>query len=143
MGTTAAILMCGTDSLDIFNVGDSRIYRFRGKKITQLSYDHVEASDYAGKSPLTQCLGIHESEFLLEPHIVEDVYKKNDIYLLCSDGITDMISDKELENVFQKRMNIPETAQTLMDRALKNGGVDNITVIVCQVRKKKRLSRNG
>ena len=143
MGTTAAVLMCGTGSLNICNIGDSRIYKFRGRKITQLSHDHVEASDFAGKSPLTQCLGIPETEFPIEPYIVEDVYKKSDIYLLCSDGITDMISDEELESVFQKRMSIQETVQTLMDIALKNGGVDNITVIVCQIGKKKRLSRNG
>jgi len=139
MGTTAAILMCGKDAVYICNVGDSRTYHYRRRKLTQVSLDHIEPGITDRKARLTQNLGVPAIEFVIEPYIAKGVYRNNDRYLLCSDGLTDMVTEKELEDVFIKKMDIEETAQTLMDIALRNGGADNITVIVCEIRKKKRF----
>lgn len=138
MGTTAAILMYGHDGVYICNVGDSRIYKYRAGSLVQLSHDHVHSVVYEGKkAPLTQCLGIPESEFIIEPYVNKVKHRNKDRYLLCSDGLTDMVSDEDIFGVFNQGMSIQKTAEALMEMALNNGGIDNITVIVCQLRKSR------
>lgn len=139
MGTTAAILMCGADAVYVCNLGDSRIYQYSRKKLTQITHDHVESSLPGRKSPLTQCLGIPEEEFMIEPYIAKGVYKNHDHFLICSDGLTDMVTERQINDVFKKKMSVTETARTLMNMALSNGGVDNITVIVCKILKNWKL----
>jgi len=133
MGTTAAILMCGTDSIYVCNVGDSRIYQYSGKTITKITQDHVEQGEMNKKTPLTQNLGISEEEFIIEPYVAKGEYRNGDCLLICSDGLTDMVSDKQITDVFKEKMSMSETAEKLMDMSLSNGGVDNITIIACKV----------
>ena len=139
MGTTAAILMCGQNDVFICNVGDSRIYQYSGKKLAQISEDHSEISTNDRKPPLTQNLGIPESEFVIEPYIAKGKYNSGDRYLICSDGLTDMLSDEEILDILKARSKITEAVQKLMDKALDRGGIDNITVIICEVRKQSRF----
>ena len=139
MGTTAAMLMCAQEEIFICNVGDSRIYQYSGKKMTQISVDHSESNAVGRKSYLTQSLGIPESEFVIEPYIAKGIYRNGDRYLLCSDGLTDMVTDKGIEDVFSRGAGVSETAQTLMEMALENGGMDNITIVICEVQRQKRL----
>jgi len=106
MGTTAAILMCGMDAIYICNLGDSRIYQFSRKKLTQITRDHVELGVKQGKAPLTQNLGISEEEFIIEPYIAKGEYKRGDRFLICSDGLTDMVTDEQIADVFKKKMDV-------------------------------------
>jgi len=135
MGTTAAIVVFGTDEIFICNIGDSRIYHYSGRDLTQISFDHVETGVNSRKAPLTQNLGISENEFIIEPYIAKGRYRNKDCFLICSDGLTDMLTDKQITEIFRKKMTMKETTQRLMDMALANGGVDNITLIVCKVKK--------
>ena len=86
-------------SIHICNLGDSRIYRQNQGNIQQLSTDHVLRSYMFGKAPLTQFLGVEESDMKLEPFIKTLEYQAGDRYLLCSDGVTDMLSDQEIEEI--------------------------------------------
>jgi len=135
MGTTAAILMCGKDAAYICNVGDSRVYRYRRRKLTQVSLDHIGEGVAGRKPPLTQCLGIPESEFLIEPYAIKCPYGMCDRYLICSDGLTDMLTDKRISSLLGKKMSIPKTTRTLVEMALRNGGIDNTTVILVEIRR--------
>jgi len=134
MGTTAAILFCGIDEVYTCNLGDSRIYSFSEGELKQLSQDHVHIGYNSKKTPLTQSLGIPESEFIIEPFISKNEYRHNDRYLLCSDGLTDMVSDEDIAGIFSKGLSVRETAETLMSMALENGGIDNTTIIICELR---------
>jgi protein phosphatase len=138
MGTTATMLLFGKSDVFICNVGDSRVYLFSGRKLTQISCDHIEGSIDEKKPPLTQHLGIPETEFVIEPYIAKGAYNNGDRYLVCSDGLTDMVSDEELSRIIAARKSIPDTAKELLDKALGRGGIDNITIILCEVRRQKR-----
>jgi len=141
MGTTAAIIMCEKNAVYICNVGDSRIYQYGGKKLTQISQDHIELGVNEKKAPLTQNLGISETEFIIEPYIIKGKYNNRECFLICSDGLTDMLPDSEIENVFKNTRSISETAQMLMSRALQKGGVDNITIIIIETRKQTWVTK--
>ncbi|MCL1790952.1 MAG: protein phosphatase 2C domain-containing protein [Peptococcaceae bacterium] len=138
MGTTAAIILFGQKEVFICNVGDSRVYKYSNKTMVQISQDHVEARITDRKAPLTQNLGVPETEFLIDPYVAKGDYNIGDRYLLCSDGLTDMVSEQEIVDIFARSHKTKPTAQILVDEALAKGGVDNITVIVCEVRKRKR-----
>ena len=137
MGTTAAILMCGQEGIFVCNIGDSRIYQYSGKKITQISQDHSETNVMGKKPPLTQNLGIPETEFNIEPYIAKGIYNSGDRYLLCSDGLTDIVSDDEIQEIIAEQKEIVNATEKLLSKALERGGTDNITVILCKVRKQK------
>lgn len=135
MGTTLVSLnFCGK-SVYVCNIGDSRAYRLRDGEFLQLSRDHVEhrPGKEHKKAPLTQHLGIDPEDMVIEPYIVKEEMRKNDIYLLCSDGLTDMLNDLEISRLLQEYPNVEECAEQLVQAALENGGRDNITVIVCNV----------
>ncbi len=133
MGTTAAIIMFEPKKMTVCNLGDSGIFRLNGNSLTKLSTDHVDSgSAFSRKPMLTQFLGIPPEEYLIEPSIKELEYKKGDRFLICSDGLTDMLSAEEIAQVMQFR-SIEFAVSTLVDRAILRGGVDNTTVIICEV----------
>lgn len=136
MGTTMVSLYYANNRIYIYNVGDSRAYHLRKGVLSQKSVDHVEKrpGKEIKKAPLTQYLGFGTDEFLLEPHITEVEPKKDDIYLLCSDGLTDMLTDKEIADILLENNEVSVCAKKLMQSALDHGGRDNITVIVCKIR---------
>lgn len=136
MGTTMALLFFSGNHVYACNVGDSRIYRLRQCVFAQLSQDHV--SDWGPapgrKAPLTQHLGMDPEEVRIEPYIVKDVLQDGDVFLLCSDGLTDMVDNLTISQILTQ-MDTPEQgAQDLLKAALDGGGKDNITAIVCRVR---------
>ena len=133
MGTTIALIAFAKKSIHICNLGDSRIYRQNQGNIQQLSTDHVLRSYMFGKAPLTQFLGVEESDMKLEPFIKSLEYQAGDRYLLCSDGVTDMLSDQEIEEIMASVDSVQETVQLLRDKALEKGGRDNTTIILCEV----------
>jgi len=86
------------------------------------------------KHVLTQHLGIREEEFIVEPHICENVrLESGDVFLLCSDGLTNMLSDDEIRTILKKKRKAPKLVQKLIDAALNAGGRDNATVIVVKI----------
>ena len=134
MGTTAAMLgVCG-DAVYICNVGDSRVYRFRDDVLTQLSRDHAAAIppflEGKRKPALSQWIGIPPEEMRIVPHIVRSSLESGDVYLLCSDGLTDMVTDEGIASLFRLGGHADDAAQRLINAALAAGGRDNVTVIV-------------
>ena len=140
MGTTAALLVFAKKKIVLCNIGDSKIFRVSDKIIEQISYDHVAISAYGTKPPLSQNLGIPPDELIIEPFISKGKYHDGDIYLICSDGLTDMVGTDEIEQVL---INTPieEAIVTLRNKALKNGGKDNITIILLDITRKKLFSK--
>ena len=138
MGTTAALLAFAEDAVYSCNLGDSRIYKSDREKFYQISQDHVLGRSLFGKAPLTQYLGMEEENLQLEPSISRQEIKIGDRFLLCSDGITDMLSDGEIADILSRDIPVSKTVEILVDRALKKGGRDNITVVLCEIMEQPR-----
>lgn len=146
-GTTSVGLYFGGDIALCCNVGDSRCYLFRNGELTLLSKDHSEGQrliDF-GVDPmkvretrawhqLTQHLGIPEDEFVIEPAYSDKIkLQTGDVFLLCSDGLSDMVLDNQIAEILSKKKSEAAKAQALVDTALKNGGKDNTTVMLITV----------
>lgn len=131
MGTTMVGLLIAGDNSAVCNVGDSRAYRIRSNQMEQLSIDHVGKMrpGQSGKAPLTQHLGIDPEVLLIEPHIASFELKENDKFILCSDGLTDMVEENVILDIAGSANTPEECVQSLISEALENGGRDNITVI--------------
>ena len=135
MGTTAAMVQFGKDAVYVLNVGDSRIYKVSKKKMNMISQDHV-AYGYPGKAPLTKFLGLDSRDENLKPYIAMGKYKAGDTYLICTDGITDMLGEDEILSILNSEKDAKQTARDLVDKALESGGIDNLTAVVLQVQRK-------
>ena len=132
-----------------YNIGDSRIYLKRKRNLYLLSEDHTEAQHlirmgllneedapgHEANNLLTQYLGILPEEMIIEPYESQEVkLKKNDILMICSDGLTDMVTDDEIANIMaQRELSSSEMAKKLAATAQEHGGKDNTTVIVIKV----------
>ena len=155
IGCTFVFLGFSDNTIRIANVGDSRAYLFRDGKLHCISKDHTisqtmvdsgmisyeESQKIKEKHMLTQHLGIFPGEMVLEPYFNIFAAKENDIVLLCSDGLTDMLSDSGIQSILQKQVNLKETTNNLVEKALENGGKDNVTVIVTKIHKTKNLKK--
>ena len=136
MGSTLVLLYFSRTQVYVCNLGDSRAYRLREGEFLQLSEDHVGQRERAGeKKPyLTQYLGIDPEEFLIEPHVAKGDLRRDDWYLLCSDGLTDMLSNLEIVSIMLASQDPEECVKALIDAALEKGGKDNVTAIACRIR---------
>ena len=138
MGTTMAALYFHGSSVWSCNVGDSRCYRLRDGVLELLSEDHVEEMysidriNNKKKPGLVQYMGMDPSEIRLEPTINCRNLKNGDSYLICSDGLTDMVAESDIANIIRETDDAGDAANYLIDLALMNGGKDNVTVIVCK-----------
>ena len=92
MGTTAAMLVFTDKEISLCNIGDSKIFQLYNGSLNQISMDHVTISAYGVKPPLSQNLGIPPSELVISPYLARGAYHNGDIYLICSDGLTDMVN---------------------------------------------------
>ena len=143
IGTTLALLYIQNETAVTYNVGDSRIYLYRKNKLGQLSEDHnqthrlaklgllnpSEARNHKDKHKLTQHLGIFRDELIIEPYISQEIsIKQGDVFLLCSDGLTDMLTDVEIAEFLKQEKNIKKSGEALIQAALQHGGKDNVTV---------------
>lgn len=139
MGTTAAILRFCADGYYLCNVGDSRIFLFRDGVLRQLSVDHTdeqflrENGISKHKPSLTQYIGISPEELIVEPYLSSGALAAGDQYLLCSDGLTDMVSNAGISEVLTGNTSPEEKVAALIQKALENGGRDNVTVILVQI----------
>ena len=154
MGSTFAVLCVQNGTAHAYNIGDSRIYLLRNNKFTQLSQDHThvrrlidmgiiteeQAKTHIERNKLTQHLGTFSHEIEIEPFISEPVQiKDNDVFLLCSDGLTDMLEDSEISTILLQYPDIASIAKNLINTALQNGGSDNITVLIAKAKKDKKI----
>jgi protein phosphatase len=145
MGTTIVAAVFFGNRVSIGHIGDSRCYRLRGEKFEQLTHDHsllqeqidsgqltAEQARYSlNKNLVTRALGI---EAIVPADIAEYRLEADDIYLLCSDGLTDMVDPEVVHGVVGgKRDELPQAAAELVDLANTNGGRDNISVILVRV----------
>lgn len=142
MGTTLTTTFINKDSLLIAHIGDSRVYLIRDKKIYQLTEDHSLVgellrngeitSEMAQKHPhrniLTRALG---TESKVEIDMQNYKLKQGDLLLLCTDGLTNLVNEKEILQVISKKEgNLERSTKELVNLALERGGNDNITVIL-------------
>ena len=136
MGTTFVMASFERNAVWICNLGDSRGYLLRNRELKQISVDHVEkfTGQRSRKAPLTQYLGIDPEELCIEPYMERVELIQGDRLLLCSDGLTDMLTDLEITAVMLEHDASYACVQALIDAALANGGRDNITVIVVSIR---------
>lgn len=144
MGTTLSLLLCHQNRGYLGHVGDSRIYLLRQSHLEQLSDDHSLVGEQIRQGILTPEQARHStlSNILLQALGITselDICQKNfpleegDRLLLCSDGLTDMISDTQIETILTKNNTISTLCRELIDSALSAGGKDNITVILVQI----------
>ena len=134
MGTTLCCLLLLENRAIIGHVGDSRIYRYR-KELQPLTRDHSLEQEMPNKGRsvkhiLTRAIGISPA---IVPELLEAAYQDGDIYLLCSDGLHDALSDKQIETIFRRSSSLKETALDLIDAAKKGGGHDNITLLLVKI----------
>lgn len=146
MGTTLATLYINDSKATVCNIGDSRVYLFRDNVLSQVSTDHTQvqqmvdlgiltpeaAREHPQRHILTQHLGIHECDMIIQPTFSEELQlETGDTFLLCSDGLTDMVDDERIHGLLSS--DTPEQqAQALVEEALRSGGQDNVTVLVVQ-----------
>lgn len=133
MGTTAAILLFSKNKITLCNIGDSKVFRFSDDSLEQISKDHVVISAFGTKPPLSQNLGIPPEQLLIEPHLSQGTYKDGDRYLICSDGLTDMLPPEDIKELLHID-SLKVTTTNLLNSALKNGGRDNITIILLEIK---------
>jgi serine/threonine protein phosphatase PrpC len=147
MGTTLVVALFTNNKVLVGHIGDSRMYRLRGERFEQLTEDHSllqeqlssglitpeQAKFSNNKNLVTRAVGIDpEVELELHEHDVE----VGDIYLLCSDGLTDLVEDTEIHAVLSDlSSNLEKAASQLVRMANDNGGKDNISVILAKVHK--------
>ncbi|MED5620681.1 Stp1/IreP family PP2C-type Ser/Thr phosphatase [Ideonella sp. BN130291] len=144
MGTTLVLAVFREGRLLVGHVGDSRAYRFRGGKLVQITRDHSllqeqidaglitpeQAAFSANKNLVTRAVGV-EDTVLLETHQHE--LQPGDVYLMCSDGLSDMLDDAAIAQVLQMYDSIEAAGAALIDAANDAGGKDNIAVILVRV----------
>ncbi len=134
MGTTLCCLLLLGGKAIIGHVGDSRVYRYR-KELMLLTQDHTRMQESpskgrAVKHMLTKAIGVSPA---IEPDLLEAPAQKGDVYLLCSDGLHDALSDKQIEAIFRQSPSLKETALELIEAAKRGGGHDNITTLLIRI----------
>ncbi len=142
MGTTGVVLLLYDNRFTVAHVGDSRLYRLRDEQLEKITNDHSliqelidrglytqeEAEAKTPRNLVTRALGINET---VNVDIFEDTVIPGDLFLLCTDGLTDMVDDNEILLILKKyKDNLNRVAQELIDLANKHGGKDNITVVL-------------
>ena len=145
MGTTVVVVLLHDDRASIAHVGDSRLYRYRFSKLTQLTRDHSlqeemiakghytreEAAVMVRKNIVTRALGV---ETLVDVELNEAPVEIGDTLLLCSDGLTDMVSDEQIGISLRRNGDDLEgAAKDLVEQALQGGGKDNVSLILARI----------
>ena len=137
-GTTLSALVLFQDIVIYANVGDTRIYSFDGENLTQQSHDHTIVNDLLGKNHISMdearvhpqkhvlTQAITGDEIPMEPFIRVEPLNRNHIYLICSDGLYNMVDAEFIRSVF-KQTSIFQARDYLLKQAYANGATDNIT----------------
>mgnify|MGYP000279484746 CR=1 FL=1 len=140
-GTTLVAAVLDGSSMYVANVGDSRLYLVHGQNITQITRDHSYVEEMvsrgalvrgskaylAKKNIITRAIG---AESRVQVDFFEVELFPKDIILLCSDGLTNMLSDEQIRDIIVSEQTMEEKADLLIQKANENGGSDNISVIL-------------
>ena len=141
MGTTLSVLWRGQNYVYIAHVGDSRIYRLRDGQLEQITQDHYlveelvraglitreQARTHSRRNIITRALGTHGDN---EPDLLVTDVQEHDLFLLCTDGLTSMVSDEDIRKTLMENP-LEAAADRLIAMALEAGGRDNVTLILC------------
>ena len=144
MGTTLVATYFLDDTVVVGHVGDSRVYRFRDGKLVQLTEDHSlindyikmkrvteeEAENWPHKNVIVRALGMKDT-VQVDSIVVEP--KVGDCYLLCSDGLSGMLTDDQMAHILVTEPDLNKAVDKLIDGANQNGGIDNITVVLARI----------
>jgi len=145
MGTTIVAALFFDNRVSIAHVGDSRMYRLRSDRFEQVTMDHSllqelvdrgfysaeEAQRAANKNYVTRALGVEPN---VEVELQEAVVQKGDVYVLCSDGLSDMVEDDDIHlTISTFSANLDTVAKQLIQLANDNGGRDNVSAVMAQV----------
>jgi protein phosphatase len=141
MGTTLTAAKVTGDDVSLAHVGDSRAYRLRDGELEQLTRDHSLVAELERSGQITPEAAEHHPQRSIitralgpEPDVQVDTYtvagRPGDLFLLCSDGLTSMISDDELASILRSAGSLDEAADSLVRAANQSGGKDNITVVL-------------
>lgn len=143
MGTTLSVLYIDGQTAQLAHVGDSRIYRLRGTELEQLSLDHSlvaeqlrqgiisseEARHSILRNILLQAVGLEDQ---IDVFLLRQPLLAGDLFLLCSDGLSDMLDDEQIRGLLNNG-SIEQTAEQLLEAAKAAGGRDNISVVVVKI----------
>src|SRR3954469_876685 len=141
MGTTFTAVLVTGNEIAIGHVGDSRLYRYRDGELERLTDDHSLVEEFARQGKLTpEEAEVHPQRSIItralgpEPQVEVDTFtypgKAGDVYLICSDGLTGMISEDAIAEILRERESLEDAAKQLIDAANENGGRDNITAVL-------------
>lgn len=144
MGTTLSVLWLSRSYAYIAHVGDSRIYRLRAGSLSQITQDHSlveelvraglitreQARTHPRRNIITRALGTHGEN---EPDLLVTDVQDGDLFLLCTDGLTGMVTDAQIERILLEN-DMEAAADALLAAALDAGGRDNVTLILCERR---------
>jgi serine/threonine protein phosphatase PrpC len=144
MGCTAELIVFSDDHYVLGHVGDSRTYLWRQEKLRQLTRDHSlvqdqvdqgliteeEARRHALRNVILRAVGTEET---LAVDLIRGKPQMGDVFLLCSDGLTDMIDDQSVQDTLTLPLNLAQKLRKLIESAKTAGGHDNITVVLCQI----------
>lgn len=148
MGTTLTLMLVEDKKAYFGHIGDSRAYLLRDRELQQLTSDHSlvadmvqeghiteeEAREHPYRNVITKALGSEES---INPDIFSIKTQNNDLILICSDGLTAMVSDEEIESVLNSGVILKDICSTLIKKANDKGGIDNITAVIVNFDEKK------
>lgn len=144
MGTTLSFMQFLKSKAWLFHVGDSRVYRLRGEVFSCLTEDHSLANQlknryrlpkqsnklYPYRHILTNVLGCR-------PYVVPDIreisYQNKDLFVFCSDGLTNMVSDGDIRDILLDSSSLEQASNTLISLANSRGGADNVTVVLVRI----------
>ncbi len=137
MGTTLSCLYLYEDSVIYAHIGDSRIYRFRENELKQLTQDHsvlTESKSQKGayKYVITRAIG---TCFRVEPEIAAVTVQPGDIFVMCTDGLSDYVSSEEIEALLKRKSSLQKKAKDLIHSAKSEGSSDNITALLVKVQR--------
>ena len=145
MGSTCVFLEFRDDECRSWNIGDSRAYYFHENALIRMSKDHTEEALYAeifndnsvlgtcSSGRLLQYLGVPENEFILEPHFSAWItVRAGDTFLICSDGLTHQVDDKEISKVLSSSITLHEKKEELLNLAVRYGESDDITIVIIE-----------
>lgn len=150
MGTTIVAVLVNDEKVYVAHVGDSRCYRLRDGKLSQVTRDHSLLEDYKDAKPdmteeeqrnfphknvITRALGMRDS---VQVDVKQEAIQDGDVYVLCSDGLSGMVDEAQLREIVMSNIgpggasNLEKVVSELVDNANRAGGTDNITALVLQ-----------
>ncbi len=144
MGTTVVVTYFLDDTMLVGHVGDSRVYRYREGKLKQLTEDHslindyikmkrvtaAEAETWPHKNVIVRALGMKDT---VQVDLITEVPQIGDVYLLCTDGLSGMLTDEQLAHILTNEPDLNKAVEVMISGANDEGGIDNITVVLARI----------